>query len=176
MPVEAELIDHRNRSEKVSADDREALRQLSRWMDSVFEIPGLRLRFGLDTILGLLPGMGDLASSVVSLYILQAAARNNVSRVTLARMGFNILLDWLVGTIPLLGDVFDVYWKSNVRNVALLERHLDANPQARHQARRSDGWFLTGLIALLVMALIGSLTVSYFVVIWLGSLLRSAVS
>ncbi|HUQ69362.1 MAG TPA: DUF4112 domain-containing protein [Planctomycetaceae bacterium] len=171
---EAELIDRRTPGQSdASWSDREALRKLAGWMDSAFEIPGLGVRVGLDAVLGLLPGLGDLASSVVALHILAAASRNNVSRVTMARMGFNILIDWLVGSVPLLGDIFDVYWKSNVRNVALLERHLDANPHARHQAQRNDRWFLAGIITVLLMALVGSLTISYYVIVGIASMLTS---
>jgi len=133
-------------------------------MDSAFEIPGLKLRFGLDAILGLLPGIGDLATSFVSLYILQEAQRRGVSRVTLTRMSFNILIDWLVGTIPLLGDAFDVVWKSNQKNVALLIQH-ESTPAARRRRKIGDWFFLALLIAFLMTALAGSLTLTYFMIV-----------
>src|ERR1700741_1735283 len=94
--------------------------KLARWMDTVFEIPGIRFRFGLDALLGLLPGAGDFATSAVSIYILTAAQRHGVSRVTLARMGLNIMIDLVFGAVPFIGDFFDAYWKSNHRNVELL--------------------------------------------------------
>src|SRR5687768_13015032 len=99
------------------------LEQLARWMDSVFEIPILKLRFGLDALLGLLPGGGDVGAALVSVYILSAANRYGVSRITILRMAVNIALDIIVGSIPIAGDLFDAYWKSNQRNVALLRRH-----------------------------------------------------
>ncbi len=169
MPVEPELIDRRlNSDARLRADDREALRQISRWMDNVFEIPGLGVRFGLDSLLGLLPGFGDAATSLVSLYILQAANRHNVSRVTLVRMGFNIGLDWLVGSLPFVGDLFDLYFKANLRNVALLEKHLDANPHAQQQARRGDWLFMTGLVIVLLLAFVGSVAITLFIAATVG--------
>jgi hypothetical protein len=142
-------------------------------MDSIIEIPGLKVRLGLDAILGLVPAAGDVVSSLVTLYILQAASRRGVSRVTMARMGANILIDWLVGSIPIAGDVFDVYWKSNQRNVELLERHIDANPDSTRRQRAGDWAFFAMLAALLVVFLVGSLTITYFAIAWLGALIFS---
>ena len=133
-------------------------------MDSAFEIPGLRLRFGLDAILGLLPGIGDLATSFVSMYILQEAQRRGVSRVTLTRMSFNILIDWLVGSIPLLGDAFDVVWKSNTKNIELLLQH-ESTPAIRRRRKIGDWIFMAFLIAILMTVLAGSLTLTYFIIL-----------
>ena len=161
-PLEPELIDKRS-AVPAGTLDLEQLKLLARLMDSAFEIPGLRLRFGLDAILGLLPGIGDLASSFVSLYILQEAQRRGVSRVTLARMSFNTLVDLLVGSIPLLGDAFDVVWKSNQKNVALLIQH-ESSPEARRRRKIGDWFFLALLIAILLTVLAGSLTLTFFMV------------
>ena len=161
-PLEPELIDKRS-AVPAGTLDLEQLKLLARLMDSAFEIPGLRLRFGLDAILGLLPGIGDLASSFVSLYILQEAQRRGVSRVTLARMSFNPLVDLLVGSIPLLGDAFDVVWKSNQKNVALLIQH-ESSPEARRRRKIGDWFFLALLIAILMTVLAGSLTLTFFMV------------
>ncbi len=161
-PLEPELIDNRSAVPDGTLD-LDQLKLLARLMDSAFEIPGLRLRFGLDAILGLLPGIGDLASSFVSLYILQEAQRRGVSRVTLARMSFNTLVDLLVGSIPLLGDAFDVVWKSNQKNVALLIQH-ESSPEARRRRKIGDWFFLALLIAILMTVLAGSLTLTFFMV------------
>jgi hypothetical protein len=169
MPLKPENIDERNTT-GLRSDDLAALRQLSRLMDSVFEIPGLKVRFGVDAILGLIPGLGDLASSAVALIILKAAAQNGVPRVAMARMGFNLLVDWLVGSVPFLGDVFDIYWKANQKNVELLERHLDASVTVQRSARRGDWIFFAGLVGLLFAALVGSLTMTYFAVRWMMNL------
>ncbi|HVX13232.1 MAG TPA: DUF4112 domain-containing protein [Pirellulales bacterium] len=137
------------------------LELLARWMDSVFEIPGTRIRLGLDPILGLFPGLGDLLTTVVSLYILGAARRYGVPRITLARMAANVAIDVVLGSLPLVGDVFDVFWKSNVKNVALLRRHVLATPAEQRRARSGDWLFLAGLIVLLVVLLGGAIAVSY---------------
>lgn len=175
MPLEPEIIDRRADADPRRRDeDIAALRELSRWMDGLFELPALRLRFGLDPILGLLPGVGDLASTVIALYILQAGTRLGASRLTLARMSLNLLLDWAIGSIPILGDAFDVYWKANERNVRLLERHLDANPAMRRQARRGDWLFFAAIAAVLILFLVGSLMLAYLLIAWIGTRLFSA--
>lgn len=158
-PLEPEVID--TRAGQAPPADLEQLKFLANLMDSLFEIPGIKLRFGLDAILGLLPGLGDFATSFVTLYILQEAHRRGVSRVTLARMGFNILIDWLVGSVPLLGDVFDIGWKSNNKNVALLLKH-EAIPGRKQTV--GDWLFLAAIIAGLLLVLAGSLTLSYLMV------------
>ncbi len=90
-----------------------SLDQLSRWMDGLFRIPGVGWRFGLDAIVGLIPGVGDLATTSVSFYILAAAVRYRVPKITLLRMGLNLGVDYVLGSVPILGDMFDAWWKSN---------------------------------------------------------------
>jgi hypothetical protein len=143
------------------------LEMLARWMDSAFRIPGVGVRFGFDALLGLFPGVGDVTTSLASLYILSAAHRYNVSRITLTRMALNILLETIIGAVPLIGDLFDVYWKSNQRNVELLRRHLAAPPAAAHQLQRSDCWFVITLIIGLVALMIGAAVVAYWILSWI---------
>lgn len=107
------------------------LRAIARLLDAQFGIPGTRWRFGADSLLGLVPGLGDAATALVSLYILVEAHRLGVRPSILARMGWNVALDLGVGAVPLLGDVFDFFWKSNLKNIELLERDLE-----RARARR----------------------------------------
>lgn len=147
------------------------LERLARWMDSLFAIPGVPLRFGLDSILGLVPGLGDAATSAVSLYILHTASRRGVSRLTMTRMAMNVALDSIVGSIPVAGDLFDVYWKANQRNVELLRRHALASPAEERRLRTSDWLFFGGLAAVLIGLVIGSLTVAILLATWLASLL-----
>lgn len=104
----------------------EHIRKLSRLMDTAIRIPGIGFRIGLDPIIGLIPGAGDLISTVFSAYIIFLAARFNLPREVLAKMIFNIALEAAVGTVPLVGDLFDAYYKSNIRNLVLLEQHLQA--------------------------------------------------
>jgi hypothetical protein len=115
----------------------EHLRALSRLLDSAFVIPGTRYRFGLDALIGLVPGLGDAVSAVFSSYLVLQASRLGAPRSVVTRMIANIALDTLVGWVPILGDLFDVAWKSNVRNMALLEEHLQQPSAARAGSRRA---------------------------------------
>jgi len=100
------------------------LRRIARLLDAQFGIPGTGWRFGADSLLGLVPGLGDSATALVSLYILIEAHRLGVRPSALARMGWNVALDLGLGAVPVVGDIFDFFWKSNLRNIELLERDL----------------------------------------------------
>ena len=100
------------------------IRKLSRLMDTAIRIPGTGFRIGLDPIIGLVPGAGDIVSTAFSAYIIYLATRFGLPREVMYRMIFNIGLEAVVGAVPLVGDLFDAYYKSNVRNLALLEQHL----------------------------------------------------
>ena len=150
------------------------LAALARWMDSAFEIPGTGIRIGFDPILGLVPGLGDALTTLVSVYILGAARRYGVPRVTLLRMAANIAIDLVLGSVPIFGDMFDVFWKANVRNVALLEKHVTATPAERRRAKASDWFFLAGLALMLVALLGGSLAIAYGIVYLFGRALTQA--
>ena len=102
----------------------ERLRRLARTLDSSFQLPGTRFRFGLDSLIGLVPGVGDGASFAVSLYFIGTAHRLGVRKRTLVRMLWNLGVDFVVGAIPLIGDLFDFGWKANLRNMELIERDL----------------------------------------------------
>ena len=133
----------------MAADPRglEALRRWARMFDSVFRIPGTRITFGLDPILGLIPGVGDLASPLLSLFFLWHGLRLGVPAVVLARMALNVLIDAGLGSIPVVGDFFDFGWKANAWNLALLERH--ATPGRRPT---SGNYVFVILCALAVIA------------------------
>lgn len=103
----------------------ERLNRLAYLLDERFSIPGTNWRFGLDAIIGLVPGFGDLVTSAISAYIVLEARRLGISRVMLLRMSWNVILDTLLGSIPLAGDVFDAGWKANRRNVRLLMQHIE---------------------------------------------------
>ncbi len=105
-------------------DDLRRLETLADWMDSKFRIPGTDVRFGLDSLLGIIPGIGDGVLALPAVYLVLAAHRMGVSRLVLTRMAANVGIDMLVGAIPVLGDLFDVGFKANRRNVALLRDHL----------------------------------------------------
>lgn len=106
----------------------ERLKRLARLLDSAIPVPGLDFRFGLDALIGLLPGVGDTVGAFLSSYIISEAGRLGAPRMVLLKMALNVAADALVGTIPVAGDVFDVFWKANLRNIRLLESYLE-NPR-----------------------------------------------
>lgn len=107
------------------ADTVARLDALATLMDSAITVPGTRFRFGLDALIGLVPGIGDLASALISSYIVWEARQLGLPRWKIARMVGNVALDTTVGAIPLVGDVLDVFYKSNRRNLKILRDHLD---------------------------------------------------
>ena len=126
----------------------ERLRSLSRLLDSAFVIPGTQYRFGLDALIGLVPGLGDAVSAVFSGYVILQASRLGAPRSVVTRMIANVAIDTLVGWIPVAGDLFDVAWKSNLKNVALLESHL-RQPAAARAGSRKALLLLSGVLILL---------------------------
>jgi len=113
-----------NTAERLATLNR--IRKLSRLMDNAIGIPGTGFRIGLDPIIGLIPGAGDLISTAFSAYIIYLATRFGIPAKDLQKMIFNIGLEAIAGTVPLVGDLFDAYYKSNIRNLAILEQHLQA--------------------------------------------------
>ena len=122
-----------------------ALRKWSVLLDSAFRVPGTKLTFGLDPILGLIPGLGDLTTPFFAALLLLHAVRLRIPRVVQLRMLINAAIDLAIGVIPFLGDVFDFGWKANVRNLALLERYA----QPGSKATRGDWLFVVVVIATL---------------------------
>jgi len=114
-------------------------------LDEAFRIPGTRIRFGLDGIIGLVPGLGDVLAGILSLVIPLAAWIRGVPYVTIVRMAVNLGIGVLVGTIPIFGDAFDIAWKANRRNYRLLSRHI-GEPR-RHTWK---DWAFLALIALAI--------------------------
>lgn len=101
---------------------------LSHLLDDFLRIPGTQIRFGLDGIIGLIPGVGDVIGAMASWIIILAAWLRGVPRVTLARMLANVAIETIVGAVPILGDAFDIAWKANRKNFALLERSVGTVP------------------------------------------------
>ena len=141
------------------------LDSLAKLMDAQFSIPGTSIRFGLDALIGLVPGIGDFSSFLVSGYMLSVLAKNGASGFVLARMVWNIVLDALVGSIPVLGDIFDVAFKANQRNLQLMREHYQ---EGRH---RGSAWKLIIPILFVLLLLVGFIAwVSYQLISWLFSL------
>jgi hypothetical protein len=115
-----EMWKSRGMSERRGLD---VLRRWARIFDSAFRIPGTNIRFGIDPLIGLVPGVGDLASPVLSLFMIWHGTRMRVPKVVLARMVLNAIIDALAGVVPVVGDLFDFGWKATEWNLALLERH-----------------------------------------------------
>lgn len=144
------------------AEVEQSLDQLSHWLDGLFRIPGTGWRFGLDALVGLIPGVGDTATALASFYILASGVRYRVPKVTLLRMGLNIGLDYVFGSIPIVGDLFDVAWKSNQRNVALLRERATVSAADAKKGRTSDWIFVGVIILILVALLVCSIAVSLY--------------
>ena len=152
------------------ADVERSLEQLSRMMDGLFRIPGTGWRIGLDALVGLIPGVGDLATTAVSFYILAAGVRYRVPKVTLLRMALNIAVDYVVGSVPVVGDIFDAAWKSNQKNVGLLRERATVGASEAGAGNLSD-WLFVGIIMLvLLVLLLGSIGFS----LWLLSQIFSS--
>lgn len=125
----------------------ERVRRLAHLWDDGFRIPGIPVAFGLDPLVGLVPGVGDAAGALVASYVVLQAARLDVPGLTLLRMLANIAIDTLLGTVPVIGDIFDVVWKANLKNVALIEHHLADS----HGARRASRLWLAAVVAVLLL-------------------------
>jgi hypothetical protein len=138
----------------------ELLRRWARIFDSAFQIPGTQIRFGIDPLLGLVPGIGDLASPILSLFMIWHGAKLRVPKVVLARMVLNALIDAGVGSIPVAGDLFDFGWKATEWNLALLEKH------AMPGRRASSGDYV--FVILCAVVLIAAALLPILLLAWLG--------
>ncbi|EAW34869.1 DUF4112 domain-containing protein [Lyngbya sp. PCC 8106] len=138
------------------------LRQFSNILDNAIRVPGTTYGIGLDPIIGLIPGGGDLLGGLLSAYIMLRAFRLGVPKEILVRMASNIATETLVGTVPVVGDVFDVAWKANVKNVDLLEDHVNS-PQMGQKADRLFVIVLVGglMLFILLISLVGIMILTF---------------
>lgn len=144
------------------------LRSFSRLLDSAIPLPG-GYRIGLDGLLGLIPGFGDAAGGVAASYIIIEAAYLGASRATLLHMLFNVLLEAMVGLIPVLGDLFDFVWKANEKNLSLLEKQLQSpRPESSPEHRLKSTVLITLLVLLAVI-----FTMAYLGIIFLFRLITA---
>jgi hypothetical protein len=138
-----------------------ALRRMSRLLDSAYQVPGTSYRIGLDPILGLVPGLGDLISPLFTIALLWQGRDLNLPRVVQLRMLFNVAIDTVVGMVPIAGDLFDFAWKANDMNMALIERHA-----ADERAASAGDWiFVLGLTLLLLLVA----AIPFVLVAWIFS-------
>ena len=148
---------------------RQGLEPLFRWlaliMDEVIRVPGTNFRFGLDPLLGLIPGIGDTSSALVSAVALIQAVRLGVPKILIARMGLNILVNEVIGIIPVLGDAFSFWFKSNARNYDIIKNHrLGSSPP-----RGSDWLFVIGILVIVFVVVCVGIAISFMM---LGALAR----
>jgi hypothetical protein len=139
---------------------------LRRWadlLDSRFRIPGTTIRFGIDPLLSLIPGLGDMATPLFTVVLFAQAIGLGIPRVILVRMALNALVDALLGAIPVAGNVGDIFWRANVANLALIERY--ARP--RRPPTTSDYLFVLGVLAAFLLLLIIPVAAGLWLVLWI---------
>lgn len=124
---------------------------MAKMMDTAFVVPGTNIRFGLDPILGLVPGLGDTLTSFISTFLIFQSARYGVPKVVIARMAMNVMANTVIGAIPVAGDAFSVYFKSNAKNYELLRRH--AGTQQR-KSTAGDWAFVIAVLAVVVSVIL----------------------
>ncbi len=143
----------------------ENLDLLSKVLDTWFRVPGTGIRFGLDGIIGFIPGVGDLLAGAASCIIVLAAFFRGVPLITVARMVANLGVEVMIGIVPILGNFFDIGWRANRRNYALLERSIEGN--------RRDTWRDWVYIALLILLLMALAMLPFVLLLWItGSVLH----
>ena len=131
-------------------------------MDDMFRVPVLGWRFGLDALIGLVPGLGDTSTALVSFYILAAAVRYRVPKITMLRMALNVVIDYLLGLVPFVGDFADAWWKSNRKNLELLRKRATVSPGEASAGSTSDWLFVGGIMVVLAtLALASAATTIY---------------
>jgi hypothetical protein len=136
------------------------LRVLSHLLDDSLRVPGTGFRFGVDALIGLVPGVGDLTGAALSAYVLAQAGRLGAPKATLLRMAGNVALEAVVGAVPFVGDLFDAGWKANLRNLRLLEAHL-ANPAGAERASR--GWLVSVLVVVVLLLLASAAAAAWII-------------
>jgi hypothetical protein len=156
----ASAVSSRRGVNVASADHLDRLRALQRWLDEAFRVPGTELRFGWDPIIGLVPWLGDVLTALMSLAIVVQGHRMRLPRIVQIRMLLNIVVDLCLGVVPVLGDIADVFWKSNTKNMALLERH---SPEVG-PATPGDWLFVGGIAVAVVAVALVPLVMVYLVV------------
>jgi hypothetical protein len=145
--------------------DLVALRRFAHVMDEAFAIPGTNIRVGLDAVLGLIPGIGDVTGALLSTWIIAGALRHRVPMRVILRMVFNVAIDLIFGAIPVAGDVFDFLYEENMKNMRLLEKHRD---RTRPPRRTSEIALILGaIVAFLVVLALAMVVLTVVAIIWL---------
>ncbi|MGB9032455.1 MAG: DUF4112 domain-containing protein [Acidobacteriaceae bacterium] len=161
-PASGPALTLRKRAERWFSDEN--LDFFAHLLDDFFRIPGTRIRLGLDGLIGLIPGLGDVIAGIASFVLVFAAWIRGVPYVTLIRMMVNLAIEVLIGSIPLFGDVFDIAWKANRRNYRLMMRHL----HQPHQHTWKDYVFLFSLLAAVLAILATPIIVLLLIIVWIA--------
>jgi hypothetical protein len=154
--VEFEVVGKESTKPKggVSAADDPFIALIARLMDDAFVIPGTKVRFGLDPLIGLIPALGATASSFVSLVLIFLSARRGVPKIILARMAVNVLANAAIDSVPIVGDILSIFFRSNARNYELLLKHAGpARPST------TSDWVFLGVLFAAVLTVIGLMIV-----------------
>ncbi|MBO9999135.1 MAG: DUF4112 domain-containing protein [Cyanobacteria bacterium SID2] len=146
------------------------LRRLSHLLDNAIPIPGTPYRFGLDPLLGMVPGGGDVAGALLSAYIILQSARLGLPKASLGRMFLNVLTEMVLGVIPLLGDLFDFAWKANAKNVELLESHVRDRSTQENADVRFAVLLGIALVAVAVLLIVLGISIAWSLLQLLSSL------
>lgn len=160
----SDLIEYKERPSEDAPEALVGLSKVAEFMDNRFRIPGTNIRFGLDSILGLVPYVGDVVPFLISGYLVLIMAKKGASGMLVFKMLGNIFADGLLGTVPLLGDLFDFRFRANIKNVNLLLEHYEED---RHQG---SAWWVILLIVLFILFLAGlSVYVAWRILYWVFS-------
>ena len=148
------------------------LEVFSQLMDNRFRLPVLDWRFGLNAIIDLVPGFGDIATSIIALYLLVSAVRYRIPKITLLRMALNIGIYFVVGLVPIIGDIFAIWWKPNIRNLNLLRARATVSADQAREGKTSDWVFVAIIIGVLLTLLLGSIVLAGTILWFIATRLR----
>jgi hypothetical protein len=163
QPVESRSRFGMTKEERKQIKVEEGLEMLSYYLDGLVKIPGIDWKFGLYSLVGLIPGAGDTVTALVSFYILAAGVRYGVPKITLARMGLNIAIGYVIGVIPFIGDAFDFIWKPNKKNMALIRARATISAEQAKSGKTGDWLFVAVIMLILVGLLVGSIAFTFLV-------------
>ena len=175
MTTQAQLEPVSSRRQVLRPNTIQVARELevfSQLMDNQFRVPVLGWRFGFNAIIDLVPGIGDVATSIIAFYLLVSAVRYRVPKITLLRMALNIAIYFVVGLVPLAGDLFAIWWKPNIRNLNLLRARATVAATDLQQGRVTDWLFVGGVVAFLLTLLFGSIILVATVIWFIGTRLQ----
>ncbi len=161
QPIESRSWVLMTKEERKQVDVEEGLEMLAYYLDGLIKVPGIDWKFGLYSIVGMIPGAGDTVTALVSFYILAAGVRYGVPKITLARMGLNIAVGYVVGVIPFFGDAFDFVWKPNKKNMSLIRARATVSAKDAKAGKKSDWLFVAVIMLLLVLILVGSVAITF---------------